>query len=279
MTRGELEVQGVVDLHSHLVPGVDDGSRSLAEALDGVRRMVDSGVARIVTTPHLDASLTRAGMDFDRRLERVDAAWARLSEAVAEAHPELELGRGFEVRIDVPDPDLSDPRTRLDGTDHVLIEWPGMTIPPGTEQIVEKLRRDGLRPVVAHPERYSGLRDRPGWARRWREAGAILQVNHGSLVGRYGSRVRANALLLLREGWVDLLASDFHGRPDAEVEIEAVAARFADAGAREQFELLAVINPGRLLRGEEPLEVGPLPGGGEGLLGRLKGLLHGGLQG
>jgi len=99
--------EGFTDLHSHLVPGVDDGSRTLVDSADGLRRLRDAGVRRIVTTPHLDGSLTRDRGLLEARLHEVDVAWEALHEMASTDFPELEIRRGHEVMLDVPDPDLS----------------------------------------------------------------------------------------------------------------------------------------------------------------------------
>lgn len=259
MTRPPSGPEGYTDLHSHLVPGVDDGSRTLDEALESVGRMWDAGIRKIVTTPHFDGSQTRDPALLFPRLEEVDEAWALLSEAVAEAHPDLVLHRGHEVMLDIPHPDLSDPRLHLGDTPYVLVEWPGLQVPPGTGPALEGLIEKGVRPIIAHPERYRGL-DRPlNLPGEWRSRGAFLQVNHGSLVGRYGEEPRRVAFALLERGWVDLMATDFHGRSHLSPCVDEAREALLEAGGGPQFGLLAGVNPGRILAGDEPLTVPPLP--------------------
>lgn len=270
-------VPGAADLHSHLVPGVDDGARSVDDALEGVGRMVRAGVTALVTTPHLNASLTLDPPDFRREMEIMDRGWTKVSSAVSEAWPDLGFGLGFELRLDVPDPDLADERLRMGGTRWILVEWDRMQVPPGTAAVLERIREAGLRPLLAHPERYSGTRDRVAEAREWRRHGAFLQVNLGSLVGRYGSRARTRALRLLREGLVDVLATDFHGRPQLELFLAPVAERLRRLGAHEHLTLLTATNPHRILNDEEPLRVPPLPAEG-GLWGRVRELFQTGIH-
>jgi protein-tyrosine phosphatase len=266
-------VPTVADLHSHLVPGVDDGARSVEEALEGVARMVAAGVGAVVTTPHLEASLTLDSGVLDRALDRMDRAWASVSAAVAEAHPDLTFRRGYEIRLDVPELALDDERIRMAGTRYVLVEWPRMQIPPGTGEVIARIRDGGLRPLIAHAERYAGTRDRVRQAGEWRARGGYLQVNLGSLVGRYGSQPRAWAFQLLKEGLVDVLATDFHGRPHLELYLEPVAQRLQKAGADEQLLLLTSTNPHRMLEDQEPEIVPPLPTEG-GFWGRIRELFH-----
>ncbi|MFH1764438.1 MAG: CpsB/CapC family capsule biosynthesis tyrosine phosphatase [Gemmatimonadota bacterium] len=249
---------GFTDLHSHLVPGVDDGSRTLQEARDGLRRFEASGVRQIVTTPHLDGSLTRDRGLLEVRLAKVDEAWGSLRRMAAEEFPDLELHRGHEVMLDIPDPDLSDPRVHLAGTPYVLVEWPGLQVPPSTLPVLDRLVDSGIKPIIAHPERYRGLGREVVLPGEWRARGALLQVNHGSVLGKYGDLPRRRAVTLLERGWVDLMASDFHGRAHLSPSVREAQEVFLEWGGRDRFDLLARVNPARILRGEDPMQVIPL---------------------
>ena len=250
--------EGFTDLHSHLVPGVDDGSRTLDEARDGLRKLRAVGVRRIVTTPHLDASLTRDRGILRARLDEVDVAWSSLREMVGAEFPGLELHRGHEVMLDIPDPEISDPRLFLAGTSYVLVEWPGLRVPPSNLPVLDRLRKSGVRPIIAHPERYRGLDREIQLPGEWRASGALLQVNYGSLIGRYGDLPRKRAFTLLERGWADLMASDFHGRPRLSPSLTEAQEALLEWGGGENFGLLARVNPTRILRGESTVSVPPL---------------------
>jgi protein-tyrosine phosphatase len=255
----EPRATALTDLHSHLVPGVDDGARTIEDVLEGVGRMVARGVGRIITTPHLDASLTQDPELLNRVLAPVDEAWEAARAAVAERFPALEFRRGHEILLDVPDPDFSDPRVRLAGGPVALVEWPGLQIPPSTTRVLGEFREAGIRPLIAHVERYRGFDADLSLPSQWREEGAWLQMNYGSLVGRYGSDVRHTAIRLLEEGWVDCMASDFHGRPHLRLYIEEARRVFEELDAMEEWTLMAAINPHRISGGEEPRPVRPIP--------------------
>ncbi|TVP47872.1 MAG: hypothetical protein EA350_04070 [Gemmatimonadales bacterium] len=261
--------EGLTDLHSHLVPGVDDGAPTLVDAMEGLDRMVGRGVTSVATTPHLDASLTRDPVRLRDTLDRMDEAFAELLHAASDRYPGIRLVRAHEVKLDVPDPDLSEPRLRFPGTSVVLVEWPGLQVPPGTVQVLEELRRAGLRPLIAHPERYRLLDAYPGLPAAWREAGAWLQVNHGSVIGRYGQLAERNAARLLAHGWVDVMATDFHGRPGLGLYIQRARGWFDLREAADAWRLLSVVNPARILAGESPFPV-PLVRRPETLMGRLR---------
>ncbi len=250
--------QGLVDLHSHLVPGVDDGARTLDEGVAAVGRLERAGIRLIVTTPHLDVSLLSRPDAFERRLEKVAASFEDLRRESAALWPEVELRLGFEVLLDDPEPVLTDGRARLAGGRHLLVEWPRLRVPPGTEAVLGRIRSQGVSPVIAHPERYRGLGRDLALAGAWRSAGALLQVNHGSLHGRYGPEARDRAVALLERGWVDLLSSDFHARPHLEPYVDESRAWFDALDATATFEALTAGNPRRLLDGEGIMPVAPL---------------------
>jgi len=266
---------GFVDLHSHLVPGVDDGARTPDDVLDGVRRMVDVGITRIVTTPHLDGALTNETELLEDRLGEVDAAFEEVESLVGAELPDIDFVRGHEVMMNVPDPDLSDPRLRLGGGPYVLIEWPRLQIPPRTEEVIETIVQAGYRPLIAHPERYFGMLEEMELARSWRRAGAILQVNNGSFVGRYGKDAQQVAVRLLCAGLVDCLSSDFHGRSHLKLYVKEARVWFEERDGAEQFYLLTATNPGRILDGEDTLAVTPLRVE-EGFWKKVRGMLGNG---
>jgi protein-tyrosine phosphatase len=248
-----------VDIHNHLVPGVDDGARDVAAVLDAVERFTRLSIRRIVTTPHIDGNLTLVPERLEERLSTVSAAWERAAEAIGERFPEVEFRRGHEVLLDVPEADLSDPRIRMAGTSFVLVEWPRLQLPPGTVRALRHIRERGYRPIVAHPERYSGMGQSIDLAAQWRDAGAYLQVNYGSLVGRYGAAAQTVADRLLRRGWVDYLASDFHGHPRLKIYRTEAAVALEELGAEEVITHLCRTNPARVLSDEEPLTAPVLP--------------------
>lgn len=245
----------VVDFHSHLVPGVDDGARDMDESLAAVGRMVEAGIEKIITTPHANASLTHDPDGLRSWLDTVDEPWGNLTKQVRRLFPALELHRGHEVMLDVPDPDLSEPRLRLAGTSFVLVEWPRLQIPPRTTQVIQRIVAAGYHPIVAHPERYAGMKREFEYAGAWRDAGAYLQVNHGSFAGRYGADAREVAGQLLERGWVDYLSSDFHGRAHLGIHLRDADDFFTENDGVEQFHLLTVSNPGRVIDDQLPLPV------------------------
>lgn len=249
--------RGFSDFHNHLVPGVDDGSRTLEESLHSIDRMVTSGVTKVITTPHFLASYTDRHA-FGTYMAVLDQRWAQVHGAVAREYPHVDFRRGLEVRLDTPAPDLSDPRLSLGGTRFILVEWPIFLAPPDGAERLARLVDAGHRPIVAHPERYRGIDQELNTVRAWKDAGAFLQGNYGSLVGQNGPRAKELIFRMLKEGLLDYLSSDFHGRPEYVFYLDQGATELTRRGGGGHLDLLGKVNPGRLFEGEPPLAVPPL---------------------
>jgi protein-tyrosine phosphatase len=243
--------------HNHLIPGVDDGARDAefsAGALAAYRR---EDVRQVITTPHFMGSLTHQDPAFAARLAEFDAGWEVLKGLVAADAEKfgaaLRVERGAEVMLDVPDPKLDDPRIRLAGTEYVLVEYPGLQLPPvNAAMALGMIRRAGWIPVLAHPERYRNL-DSLAPLGEFLAAGALLQVNAGSLFGDYGTKAQSLAQQILMQGIASFVCSDYHAR--GEPGIARFATTLVQSGFSEQVQLLLSENPGRILTGEPILKV------------------------
>ena len=257
-----MSVPPLIDLHTHVLPDVDDGAPDLEASLLTLEALEADGVVAVCATPHLRASATRAP-----RRARADAAWLEVTEALTERGRRLALHRGYEILLDSLVWDFSDAELRLGGTRYALVEWVSFTIPPNSVEMIERLVEEGLRPVVAHVERYFGYGGRYDLVGRWRDAGAVIQVNSGSLLGEHGEGALRQARTLLERGWVDLLASDTHARPGRSPSVRMAYDALAEEGAQEIGDLLLSVNPLRILEDERTAPVPPLRR--RGIAGRL----------
>ena len=254
-TGRTIEQPGITDFHNHLMPAVDDGAQTVDDAVTALRAFYDSGVRDVITTPHFAGSLTLSDQGMAERMEQLDRGWERLRVVAGEV-PGIRVHRGAEIMLDVPRPVLTDSRLHLAGGRFVLVELPFMSVPPESARILTHIRNSGLIPVLAHPERYHGVMPGSTLPLEWKAAGALLQVNGGSLLGRYGKGPRANAIDLLTRGLADYLSSDFHARGSTQV--REYVGWLNERQGGEQAQMLTGVNPGRLLRGEVPFPVMPL---------------------
>lgn len=244
------------DFHNHIIPGVDDGAVDDTESRGAMRGFVAQGITTVIATPHVDASLTLRPRAIAERLQEIDRGWAVLTELCRNEFPSVTLLRGAELMLDTPGPDLSDERLRLGGHAFVLVEYPYMRVPPNSDAVIAHIVNAGITPIIAHPERYHGVRPESRLPAQWKHAGALLQMNAGSISGRYGTTARANAFALLEAGLIDYLCSDFHSRGVPAT--AATRAQLLELGGAEVDELIAGVNPRRLAAGERPLPVPPM---------------------
>ncbi|HSU17074.1 tyrosine-protein phosphatase [Longimicrobium sp.] len=248
----------MIDFHNHLLPGVDDGAADLDETRAAMAEFRAQGATGIIVTPHFQASVAGRPEEMAGAMGALDAAWEAVRAMAAAEFPDLRLQRGVEVLLDTPTPDLSDPRIRLGGSALVLVEFPFFSVPPHAENVLFELKLRGWTPVIAHPERYSNLAADLAAAGEWKRMGAFLQVNAGSVLGKYGPEAAERAWGLLRGGLADYVCSDYHAR--GTLHTTAFLAALERAGGELQGRLLTRENPERLWRGEPPVAVPPLPG-------------------
>jgi protein-tyrosine phosphatase len=233
----------VIDLHCHLLPAVDDGSRSVMHSAAVLRRWRDDGVTAVCLTPHVLAS--RAGEGVPRQH---DAAFEAL---MVEAPPEVTLYRGAEIMLDVPATAAALRPHTLGGTRYVLVEFPRMIAEEAVRNALSVVVRSGLVPVLAHPERYTSCSAQA--AHRWRQAGARLQVDATTLLSPQPRGDRARSLL--RHGLGDIIAADNHGDSRS---LPVGYRALVEFGGEEQAELLAIANPAAILADEPLAPVPPL---------------------
>jgi protein-tyrosine phosphatase len=246
----------MIDFHSHLMPGVDDGAADLDESRSGLAAMREQGITTIITTPHIRASMTDRPRELEQYMSALDAAFDQLATLAATEFPDLRVERGVEMMLDTPQPSMGDLRLHLAGTIFVLMEFPYMTIPPNSSMAVRELRGRGVIPIVAHPERYSNMASNVDLIESWKDAGAYIQVNAGSFVGQYGNTARRLAWGILERGMADYLCSDYHSR--GRLSVRACSAALLERGGAAQLRMLTLTNPQRMLRSEVPLPVEPL---------------------
>jgi len=249
----------VIDIHSHLLPGVDDGSANIETSVAVLERFERQGLEVLVCTPHLEASRAELA-PYERHREL-------LATLVAAAPPKPALKLGWEIMLDRPGCDLRSPTLSLGGARAVLVEFPRAYLPVGTTEELDRLRRSGVVPVVAHPERYYGCT--VDTVRGWRDAGAVIQTDATILLARGPMTELAKSLLAA--GLIDCLASDNHGDRRS---LAAARLWLEEMGAAEHAQMLTHSNAARVLADEPTLPVPPLPLG-RGVFHRLRELLFG----
>lgn len=199
----------MIDIHCHLLPGIDDGPASLEAALDLARACVQDGILHSVLTPHVFPGR------FENRRSSIEEDFARFADNLKEAGIPLDVSWAGEVRLSPEVLDLlaNDELPFLGlsaGMHNMLLEMPDGQIPLGSEKLVGMLLARKVRPVIVHPERNRAVMERPDRMRPFIDMGCQVQLTAGSLVGQFGTKAQVAAKALLDAGWVHAVASDAH---------------------------------------------------------------------
>jgi protein-tyrosine phosphatase len=233
----------VIDLHCHVLPGVDDGPPTLVEAVAMCRLAAEDGCTVMVATPHQRhpsfPEVTRTGLE---------AAWRTLTAALA-GTPEVRLGA--EVRVDselLADLDAADAEVlSLAGSRYLLLELPRLAGAPAPEELVHELVVGGWRPVIAHPEVIPWLAGDLDRLDGLVAGGALLQVTAASLEGDFGRQARESSWAMARAGLIHFVASDSHSTSWRKPGLSAVRALLERKLGAEAARRLLVDNPGCVL--------------------------------
>lgn len=194
------------DMHSHLLPGIDDGSPDVEVSLELIRGLLAMGYKKLITTPHVLWEL------YANTPEKITEALTLLRKAVAEAGIEVEIAAAAEYYIDEYFESLlrhKTPLLTLSGN-KVLVEFSMVTAPLDLQQVLFDMQIQGYQPVIAHPERYTYLLNRKEFFDELKEAGCLFQANLLSFTGYYGKPVQELCDYLAKKGYYDLAGTDLH---------------------------------------------------------------------
>lgn len=222
-----------VDIHSHLVPGIDDGSQSYEESIDLIRGLADLGIEKIITTPHI---LTGS---YNNTPESIRAGLEKLKPEMRRAGLNVEIDCAAEYYFDdyFINALVADNLITFAGK-HVLFELPVMMKPTQLEEAIFEMNTRGYTPVLAHPERYVYLHGpKMELYTKLKEMDVLFQVNMLSFIGYYSKPIQKAARDLTKAGMIDLLGSDMHNKRHLE----------AMPGALQDEYLLRVLNQPNLL--------------------------------
>lgn len=236
-------MSGFVDLHCHLLPGVDDGARTLDDALEMARALVDLGFSTVAPSPHARPEYAP--------VDEVDAKRAELAAALERERIPLTLGRNAEnVLDDAFLRGLGTPSARMLGPGrYVLVELPYTAPVPALPDILFRIRTKGVVPLIAHPERCLEF-ERKGRAAEAVRAGALLQLDVGALTGRYGPAPKKLSRAFLDEGLYAVAATDLHAPVGARDWVGRSLAELRSRAGEQAYVRLMRDTPSRLLAGE-----------------------------
>jgi len=200
-----------LDLHSHLIPGIDDGSQSMEESLLLLKGLEEIGYKKVITTPHIMLD------SYKNTPEIIYAGLAALREAAKKSEIDVQIEAAAEYYLDDGFYDLFDKEEMMtiEGK-YLLFETSYVSKPLQFEEMIFKISSSGYIPMLAHPERYRYVKNPEKEFARIKELGVKLQVNLNSFGGHYGRGAKEHAIFLHKAGWIDFLGSDTHHKKHVE---------------------------------------------------------------
>lgn len=206
--KRNYDIPVITDIHSHLISGIDDGSKSIEESVDLVKQFVGYGYKKLITTPHIMSDY------YKNSPETILPGLEKLRSRLKEEGISIELEAAAEYYLDEFFLELihSENGLMTFGNKYLLFETSFMNRPRNLEEVIFLLSTKGYKPVLAHPERYLYLSNDFSTYEELKEKGVLFQLNFISLSGYYSPMVKKTAEKLIDAGFIDLIGSDCHGQ-------------------------------------------------------------------
>ncbi|WP_134685853.1 tyrosine-protein phosphatase [Brevibacillus migulae] len=224
----------MIDIHSHILPGLDDGARSVEEAVAMARNAWLDGITDMIVTPH-----THDGI-YHNSLAQIREAVEQLQQVLSSRGIPLTLHVGAEIHIHlelVENLQTALLATLCDQYKYVLLELPSYQLPRFTDKLIEELLKKGVTPIIAHPERLEVLCNQPQLLARWIAKGAVAQVTADSLTGKMGKSTKRVSEAMVKNRLVHLLASDAHHATHRRAELSAAFSVLTELLSKEEAAL------------------------------------------
>lgn len=237
----------MIDIHTHILPGIDDGATDLQDTLEILKALKEQGVTQIVATPHIITGV------YNNDKSIIKNKVTDVEYLIKDTNLNIKIHPGAELYLE---PDIiqkvKDQKLTLAGSNYVLIETALQQFPDNFEEILFNFQQEGFRPIIAHAERFNPFMENIDYLLQIVNRDIYIQMNSGSILGAYGNAVRELALTMLNIGCVHVVASDVHGLKKRPILMkdayEFVAVEFSSTLAENLF----YMNPQRIL-GNEPL--------------------------
>jgi len=232
----------MIDFHSHILPDIDDGSKSMEETLEILREAKEAGFNKIISTSHY----------FERYYESNEEERKELLGNVRNNFNEIAFYLGNEIYVTenmvqlIKDKEAS----TINNSNYVLFELPMNNKVMRAKETIYRLIENEYIPIIAHPERYSYVQQDIEYVRELSDMGALFQANYGSIIGMYGHKAKKTVKELLKEDLIQFLGSDVHRPNQIYPHIPKAIKKLNKIVSKEKIEELTTINPQKVLDNE-----------------------------
>ena len=236
----------MIDFHAHILPNIDDGSASMEESINLIKEAEQAGFTGIISTSHYLQNYYECDEKERRRILAELANQVKVADAEAEI-PKLYLGSEIYISTDIMELLKEGKASTINETNYVLFELPMNSKPLFVKEVVYKLIENGYNPIIAHPERYSYVKENIEFVREIKNMGALFQSNYGSVIGMYGSSAKKTLKKLLKEDLITFLGSDVHAVGQIYPKIPKILRKLEKWISPEKLQELTTLNAEKVL--------------------------------
>lgn len=237
----------MIDMHSHILPGIDDGAKSIEESIEMIKEAYKAGFTAIVSTSHYIEDSYDASKQ--KRYELIKIIEKRLENE----NIDITIYNGAEAYVNTNLNDLikKEELVTINETKYLLIELPMNNKIIYLNEIISELKDNGIIPIIAHPERYSYVQKDPKILNDLIDQGVLFQSNYGSLIGKYGKDAQKAVKKLLKNNMIQLLGTDTHRSNSTYTQMDEIIKKFTKLLGKEKFEILSTVNPLKVIANEK----------------------------
>lgn len=237
----------MVDMHSHILPGIDDGSRDSEETYKLLMEAHNAGFTKVISTSHY--YLGHYEENENKRKTYIDA----INNNLQEINCNLQINIGSEIFItnDMVNLLKENKASSINGTRYVLFETPFGAEPQNLKNVIFSLMSNNYIPIIAHPERYSYVQKNPNMLLELIDLGVLFQSNFGSVIGQYGKEAKKTVKLLLKNNFIHFLGTDAHRKNTIYTVIPEAIKSLKEIISEEELEELTTTNPNLVLENKE----------------------------
>lgn len=245
----------MIDMHTHILPEVDDGAENMETAIDMIRHSIEYGTKEILLTPHGNIM----GLYENNEIWKLKEQYNQLQQVLKKESINVKLHLGMEVfgTYDIDEKIKKSEVLPIGNSKYMLVEFSFEEDVEYMFMILQKIRVQGLRPIIAHPERYAGIKRNPAIVYEWNRMNYGIQINKDSLSGKFGEKEARTAFLLLDANLVQIIASDCHDCYNRKSGLGNIYKYISENYSEGYAELLMEINPKRVLEDEKLLIINP----------------------
>ena len=233
----------MIDFHSHILPGIDDGSRSIEQTIRMLKEAKEAGFTKIISTSHYIEGYYES--DEAERTELLNEVQKNISGI------ELYLGNEIYITNNMINLIQNKKASTINNSKYVLFEFPLSAKSMNDKEVVYRLIENGFVPIIAHPERYSYVQDNPEYIEELAEMGALFQANYGSIIGMYGKKAEKTLKKLLKNDLIRFFGTDSHRIDQVYTKMPKILKKLHKVLSDEEIEEFTVINPQKVLNNEE----------------------------